>query len=61
MQEHTIDPLEAYIAVGSDMRRTGTVVLASSPRVKKEYNNKTGRRLFESKIQESILDLHTVK
>lgn len=41
------DPLEAYIAVVSDLRRTGAVVLASSPRVKKEYNIKTGSRLFE--------------
>ena len=42
-----LDPLEAYIAVVSDLRRTGAVVLASSPRVKKEYNIKTGSRLFE--------------
>lgn len=42
-----IDPLDAYIAVVSDMRRKGAVVLASSPRVKTEYNIKTGNRLFE--------------
>ena len=42
-----LDPLEAYIAVVSDLRRTGAVVLASSPRVKSEYNIKTGNRLFE--------------
>ena len=42
-----LDPLEAYIAVVSDFRRTGAVVLASSPRVKSEYNIKTGNRLFE--------------
>ena len=42
-----LDPLEAYIAVVSDLRRTGAVVLASSPRVKLEYNIKTGNRLFE--------------
>ncbi|QDR81301.1 Protein UmuC [Sporomusa termitida] len=42
-----LDPLEAYIAVVSDVRRAGAVVLASSPRVKSEYNIKTGNRLFE--------------
>ena len=42
-----LDPLEAYIAVVSDVKRTGAIVLASSPRVKLEYNIKTGNRLFE--------------
>ena len=42
-----LDPLEAYIAVVSDLRRTGAVVLVSSPKVKLEYNIKTGNRLFE--------------
>ncbi|GBG55866.1 DNA polymerase IV [Sporomusaceae bacterium FL31] len=42
-----LDPLEAYIAVVSDARRTGAIVLASSPRVKSEYHIKTGNRLFE--------------
>ena len=42
-----LDPLEAYIAVVSDLRRAGAVVLASSPRVKSEYNIKTGNRLLE--------------
>ena len=42
-----LDPLEAYIAVVSDLKRPGAVVLASSPRVKLEYNIKTGNRLFE--------------
>ena len=42
-----LDPLEAYIAVVSDVRRAGAIVLASSPRVKLEYNIKTGNRLFE--------------
>ncbi|SFM26639.1 Y-family DNA polymerase [Pelosinus propionicus] len=42
-----IDPLKAYIAVVSDLRRNGAIVLASSPRVKLEYNIKTGNRLFE--------------
>lgn len=42
-----LDPLEAYIAVVSDVRSAGAIVLASSPRVKSEYNIKTGNRLFE--------------
>lgn len=42
-----IDPLEAYIVVVSDVRRSGAIVLASSPRVKSEYHIKTGNRLFE--------------
>lgn len=42
-----LDPLEAYIAVVSDVSRAGAIVLASSPRVKSEYNIKTGNRLFE--------------
>lgn len=42
-----LDPLEAYIAVVSDLRRPGAIVLASSPKVKAEYNIKTGNRLFE--------------
>ena len=32
-----LEPLEAHIAVVSDLRRNGAVVLASSPRVKKYY------------------------
>lgn len=42
-----IDPLEAYIAVVSDLRRPGGVVLAASPKVKKEFGIKTGNRKFE--------------
>ena len=42
-----IDPLEAHIIVVSDLARPGAVVLASSPKVKSEYNIKTGNRKFE--------------
>ena len=42
-----LDPLEAFIVVVSDLRRNGAVVLASSPKVKLEFNIKTGNRLFE--------------
>lgn len=41
------DPLECYLAVVSDKERTGSVVLASSPKMKKEFGIKTGSRLFE--------------
>ncbi len=44
-----IDPLEAWIAVVSDKRRPGAVVLASSPNVKKYCGIKTGNRHFEIK------------
>lgn len=42
-----INPLEAWIAVVSDIRRPGGVVLAASPNVKKYCNIKTGNRKFE--------------
>lgn len=42
-----IHPLEAYIIVISSFERPGAVVLASSPRVKKEFGIKTGNRKFE--------------
>lgn len=42
-----LDPLECYLAVVSDTERSGSVVLASSPKMKKEFGIKTGSRLFE--------------
>lgn len=42
-----MDPLEAYIAVISDFKRPGAIVLASSPRMKQEFNIRTGNRHFE--------------
>lgn len=44
-----IDPLEAWIAVVSDIKRPGAIVLASSPNVKKHCGIKTGNRKFEIK------------
>ncbi|KIL45466.1 UV-damage repair protein uvrX [Jeotgalibacillus soli] len=41
-----LDPLNDYLAVVGDTSRNGSVVLASSPRFKKE-GIKTGSRLFE--------------
>lgn len=42
-----IDPLESYIAVVANKSQKGSVVLAASPRLKKEFGIKTGSRLFE--------------
>ncbi len=42
-----IHPLDAYIIVVSNTVSKGAVVLASSPKVKKEFNIKTGSRRFE--------------
>ncbi|RUQ26536.1 UV damage repair protein UvrX [Peribacillus cavernae] len=43
----TVDPLTAYIAVIGDKKRSGSIVLAASPMMKKEYRIKTGSRLYE--------------
>ncbi len=42
-----LDPMEAYIAVVGNQERKGSVVLAASPRMKKEFGVRTGTRLFE--------------
>ena len=42
-----LDPLESLVAVIGDKDREGSIVLAASPRLKKEYGIKTGSRLFE--------------
>ncbi|WP_042355130.1 DNA polymerase thumb domain-containing protein [Bacillus rubiinfantis] len=42
-----LDPLQSYIAIVGDKQRQGSVVLAASPRLKKEFGIKTGSRLFE--------------
>jgi DNA polymerase V len=42
-----LDPLTCYIVVAGNKERQGSVVLAASPRVKKEFGIKTGSRLFE--------------
>lgn len=50
-----LHPLESYIVVMSNPNLDGGLVLASSPKVKKEYGIRTGSRRFEipknSKIQ----------
>lgn len=42
-----LDPLEAYIAVISDFKRPGAIVLASSPKMKQVFDIRTGNRKFE--------------
>jgi DNA polymerase V len=42
-----LDPLTCYLAVVGDTERQGSIVLAASPRMKKEFGIKTGARLFE--------------
>lgn len=42
-----LDPLECYLAVVGDTERQGSIVLAASPKLKKEFGIKTGSRLFE--------------
>lgn len=44
---HGLDPLTCYLAVVGDLNRQGSIVLAASPRLKKEFKIKTGNRLFE--------------
>ncbi|MGN7402710.1 DinB/UmuC family translesion DNA polymerase [Cytobacillus praedii] len=42
-----LDPLDCYLAVVGSTERQGSVVLAASPRLKKEFGIKTTNRLFE--------------
>ncbi|WP_335869848.1 Y-family DNA polymerase [Bacillus sp. 2205SS5-2] len=42
-----LNPLECYLAVVGDQERQGSIVLAASPKLKKEFGIKTGSRLFE--------------
>ncbi|MFD1707067.1 UV damage repair protein UvrX [Siminovitchia sediminis] len=42
-----LDPLECHLAVVGNLQQPGSVVLAASPRMKKDFGIKTGSRLFE--------------
>ncbi|MCD5323084.1 MULTISPECIES: DNA polymerase IV [Pontibacillus] len=42
-----LDPMRAHLAVVADLKRPGSVVLAASPALKKDFGIKTGSRLFE--------------
>jgi DNA polymerase V len=45
--DHGLDPLEDYVVVVSDKNRSGSVVLAASPKMKQDYGIRTGSRLYE--------------
>ncbi len=42
-----LDPMTCYLAVVGSTDRQGSVVLAASPKMKKDFKIKTGSRLFE--------------
>lgn len=42
-----LDPLTCYLAVVADTERGGSVILAATPKLKKDFGLKTGSRLFE--------------
>jgi len=42
-----LDPLTAHLAVVADTNRKGSVVLAASPALKRDFGIRTGNRLFE--------------
>ncbi|WP_096434760.1 DNA polymerase thumb domain-containing protein [Alteribacter populi] len=42
-----LDPLAAHLAVVGDTTRSGSVVLAATPPLKRDFGIKTGNRLFE--------------
>ncbi|EIT87291.1 UV-damage repair protein UvrX [Fictibacillus macauensis ZFHKF-1] len=49
-----LDPLTCHLAVVGNTERQGSVVLAASPALKKDYGIKTGSRLFEIPKDERI-------
>jgi DNA polymerase V len=51
---HGLDPLECHLAVVGNLQQPGSVVLAASPRMKKDFGIKTGSRLFEIPNDEKI-------
>src|SRR5690625_2302450 len=42
-----LDPLSTPLAVVGDLKREGSIVLAATPALKRDYGIKTGNRLFE--------------
>ncbi|MDG5787707.1 UV damage repair protein UvrX [Evansella sp. AB-P1] len=42
-----LDPLRCHLAVVGDRNRQGSVILAATPALKKDFGIKTGNRLFE--------------
>jgi DNA polymerase V len=45
--DHGLDPLEDYVVVVSNKNRSGSVVLAASPKMKQDYGVRTRSRLYE--------------
>ncbi len=41
------DPEKTYLAVVGDLERSGSIVLATTPRLKQDYGISTGKRLFD--------------
>src|SRR5690625_4066808 len=52
-----LNPVTAYVAVVADVNRPGSVVLAASPALKRDYGIRTGSRLFEIP---DVSDIHLV-
>lgn len=50
-----LDPLTTHLAVVGSLKHKGSVVLASSPMMKKDFKIKTGSRLFEIPKDERII------
>jgi len=50
-----LDPLKTLLVVVGNKERSGSVVLAASPKVKEEYNIKTANRYYEVPKDGSIL------
>lgn len=54
-----LDPMRTCLVVVGDLERSGSIVLAASPLMKKEYGIKTGNRLFE--VPKHDARIHIVK
>ncbi|HLS06308.1 MAG TPA: UV damage repair protein UvrX [Bacillota bacterium] len=50
-----LDPLTTPLAVVGDLQREGSIVLAATPSLKRNYGIKTGSRLFEIPKDENIV------
>src|SRR5690625_829107 len=50
-----LDPLTTYLAVVADIKRQGSVVLAATPALKRDFDIQTGSRLFEIPRHEKII------
>jgi len=50
-----LDPLTTYLAVVGDLKRDGSIVLAATPALKRDYGIKTGNRLFEIPQDDKII------